>query len=173
MKATLTLHSILLLKCDRWPRNLNPAKPLPNTSNSIHPACRVPLKSVSYDIIILTYHLRRKKSSKKPNPSKGTKPPQPQQQKQVNQHQSYDKNPNQCTRCGDSPHPQGFNCPGKKYQCKQCTKIRHFTKMCFTKNAHLQPQEYYRGEPKHSRLLYLNILLSHIKMHTNVILMSL
>ena len=91
---------------------------------------------------------KKKKGSKKPNPSKGTKLQQPQQHKQVNQHQPYDKNPNQCTRCGDSPHAQGFNCPAKKYQCKHCTKIGHFTKMCFTKNAHLQPQQYHRGKPK-------------------------
>ena len=27
-------------------------------------------------------------------------------------------------------------------------KIGHFTKMCFTKNAHLQPQHYHKGKPK-------------------------
>ena len=90
---------------------------------------------------------KKKKGSKKPNPSKGTKSQQPQQHKQVNQHQPYDKNPNQCTRCGDSPHAQGFNCLAKKYQCKHCTKIGHFTKMCFTKKAHPQPQQYHRGKP--------------------------
>ena len=147
MKATLTLHSTQLLKCNRWPKSLNPAKPLPNTSNSTHPVCKVLPKSMSYDIIILAYHLRRKKAVKT-NPSKGTKLQQSQQHKQVNQHQPYDKNSNQCTRCGDSPHAQGFNCLAKKYQCKHCTKIGHFTKMCFTKNAHPQPQQYHGGMPK-------------------------
>ena len=65
---------------------------------------------------------KKKKGSKKPHPSKGTKPQQPQQQKQSNQHQSYDTNPNQCTRCGDSTHAPGLNCLAKKYQCKQCPK---------------------------------------------------
>ena len=37
---------------------------------------------------------KRKKGSKKPNPSKGTKPQQLQQQKQSNQCQSHDRNPN-------------------------------------------------------------------------------
>ena len=81
---------------------------------------------------------KKKKGSKKPNPNKTTKPQQPQQQKQLNQHQPSDRNPNQCTRCGDSPHAQGFNCLAKKYQCKHYTKVGHFTKMCFTKNAHPQ-----------------------------------
>ena len=60
---------------------------------------------------------KKKIGSKKPNPSTGIKPQQPQQHKQVNQHQplAYAKNPNQCTRCGDSPHAQGFNCLAKKY----------------------------------------------------------
>ena len=89
-----------------------------------------------------------KKGSRKPNPSKGNKPQPLQQQKQSNQHQTYDRNPNQCTRCGDSPHAQGFTCPAKKYQCKHCTKIGHFTKMCFTKDAHQQPQHYQKGKPK-------------------------
>ena len=93
---------------------------------------------------------KKKKGSKKPNCSTGTKLQQPQQHKQVNQHQAlpYAKNPNQCTRCGDSPHAQGFNCPAKKYQCKHCAKIGHFTKMCFTKSAHPLPQQYHRGKPK-------------------------
>ena len=51
---------------------------------------------------------KKKKGSKKPNPNKGSKQQQPQQQKQSNQHQPYDRNPNQCTRCGDYPHAQGF-----------------------------------------------------------------
>ena len=75
---------------------------------------------------------------------------QPQQHKQVNQHQPllYAKIQNQCTRCGDSPHTQGLNCLTKKYQCKHCTKIGHLTKMSFSKNAHSQPKQYHRGKPK-------------------------
>ena len=120
---------------------------------------------MSYGTIILAYHPRRKKGSKKPNPSKGNKPQQTLQQKQSNQHQPYDRNPNQCTRCGDSPHAQGFKCLAKKYQCNTAQKIRHFTKMCFTKNAHLPPQHYHKGKskqahqiivPKHSIKQYQN-----------------
>ena len=31
---------------------------------------------------------------------------------------------------------------------QHCTKIGHFTKLCFTKNAHLQPQHYHKGKPR-------------------------
>ena len=70
MKATPTLHSTQLLKCNRWLKSLNQAKPLPNTSNSTHPAYKALLKSMSYDIIALAYHLRRKKAVKNQTPVK-------------------------------------------------------------------------------------------------------
>ena len=115
---------------------------------------------------------KKKKGSKKPNPNKGNKPQQPQQQRQPNQHQSYDRNQNQCTRCGNSPHAPGFNCMVKTYQCKHCTKIGHFTKMCFTKNAHPQPQQYHKGKPnRHTKSLYLNNTLISIRVHKKVMMM--
>ena len=88
---------------------------------------------------------KKKNCGKKPNPNKGN---QPQQQWQLQQQQSYSRNANQCTRCGDSQHAQGFNCPAKKYQCKTCNKIGHFTKMCFTKNLQPQSQQQHKAKPK-------------------------
>ena len=116
---------------------------------------------------------KKKKGSKKPNPIKGNKPQQTLQQKQSNQHQPYDRNPNQCTRCGDSPHAQGFNCPAKKYQYKHCTKNGHFTKMCFTKNAHLQPQQYHKGKPKqaHQIIVPEHSTKQYQKPHVTAIMM--
>ena len=70
MKATLTLHRSQLLKCNRWPTSLNPAKPLPNTSNTTYPACKALPKSMSNDTIILAYHLRRKKAVQNQTPVK-------------------------------------------------------------------------------------------------------
>ena len=107
-----------------------------------------------------------------PNPNKTTKPQQLQQQKQLNQHQPSDRNPNQCTRCGDSPHAPGFNCQTKKYQCKHCTNIGHFTRMCFTKmhtNSHNTIRKV--SQNRHIKLLYLNILLNSIRIHMTVIMM--
>ena len=117
---------------------------------------------------------KKKKGSKKPNPSKGTKQQQPQQHKQVNQHQPlpYDKNPNQSTRCGDSPHAQGFNCLAKKYQCKHCTKSDTSQRCALPKMytcSHSNIIEV--SQSRHIKLLYLNILISHIKTHMNVIMM--
>ena len=38
-----------------------------------------------------------------------------------------------CSKCGDSVHVEGFQCPVKKYQCKACHRFGHFTSMCFQK----------------------------------------
>ena len=38
-----------------------------------------------------------------------------------------------CSKCGDSVHVEGSQCPAKKYQCNACHKFGHFTSMCFQK----------------------------------------
>ena len=38
-----------------------------------------------------------------------------------------------CSKCGDTIHLEGFQCPAKKYQCKACYKFGHFTSMCYQK----------------------------------------
>ena len=38
-----------------------------------------------------------------------------------------------CSKCGDTIHLEGFQCPAKKYQCKACNKFGHFTSMCYQK----------------------------------------
>ena len=44
-------------------------------------------------------------------------------------HQSKDR----CSKCGDTAHIEGFQCPAKKYQCKACHKFGHFTSLYFQK----------------------------------------
>ena len=38
-----------------------------------------------------------------------------------------------CSKCGDTTHLGGFQCPAKKYPCKACHKFGHFTSMCYQK----------------------------------------
>ena len=117
-----------------------------------------------YGTIILVYHPRRKKAVRNQIPVKAISC---RNLSSRNHQTTYlmIENQNQCTRCGDSPHAQGFYCPSKKYQCKHCTEIGHFMKMYFTKNAHPQPQHYYKGKqkqahqiivPEHSTKQYKN-----------------
>ena len=36
-----------------------------------------------------------------------------------------------CSKCGDSAHVEGFQCPAKKFQCKACHKFGHFNSLCY------------------------------------------
>ena len=36
-----------------------------------------------------------------------------------------------CTKCGDTPHIEGFRCPASRFQCKHCHKFGHFCKLCY------------------------------------------
>ena len=49
--------------------------------------------------------------------------------------QGHTNTENRCTKCGDSPHIQGFRCPASRYQCQHCHKYGHFSKLCFKKNG--------------------------------------
>ena len=42
--------------------------------------------------------------------------------------------PNTCMKCGDTHHRQGFPCPASRFQCKNCSRIGHFTSRCLTKS---------------------------------------
>ena len=69
---------------------------------------------------------------------------------QVNKSYDNKKPPrvtDQCNKCGDSIHAQGFQCPAKKYQCKVCNKYGHFSSLCYQKkpqvnhkNSHQNPK---------------------------------
>ena len=54
---------------------------------------------------------------------------------------SAHNNKDRCSKCGDTAHIEGFQCPAKKYQCKACHKFGHFTSMCFQKKqANFKPR---------------------------------
>ena len=43
------------------------------------------------------------------------------------------KNKDRCSKCGDSNHVEGFQCPVKKFQCKACYKFGRFTSLFYQK----------------------------------------
>ena len=45
------------------------------------------------------------------------------------------QNKERCSKCGDSIHVEGFQCPEKKCQCKACHKFGHFTSLCYQKQV--------------------------------------
>ena len=48
------------------------------------------------------------------------------------------KNKDRCSKCGDSTHVEGFQCPVKKFQCKICHKFGHFTSFAIKKTNSIQ-----------------------------------
>ena len=44
-----------------------------------------------------------------------------------------------CSRCSDTPHAKGFQCPARKFQSKICHKFGHFTSVCYQKGPGHHP----------------------------------
>ena len=57
-----------------------------------------------------------------------------------------------CTRCGDTPHIEGFRCPASRHQCKYCHKFGHFSQLSFK----MKQESEYKGssrKPKAHQLM--------------------
>ena len=81
---------------------------------------------------------KKKRPSMKPRQSNNKNPGQERYHSQVQPKKKFDtrgvhNDKTRCSKCGDSVHVEGFQCPVKKYQCKACHKFGHFTCMCFQK----------------------------------------
>ena len=65
--------------------------------------------------------------------------------------QKPDAHSDKCTRCGDTLHAKGFQCPARKFQCKICHKFGHFTTVCYQKTQ--QPSNSFKTrKPKAQQL---------------------
>ena len=77
---------------------------------------------------------RRKQTStmrKKPQNHKSPEIPTPRKPSDL---QKPDAHSDKCTRCGDTLHVKGFQCPARKFQCKICHKFGHFTTVHYQKS---------------------------------------
>ena len=81
---------------------------------------------------------KKKKSSVKPKQSNHKQYGSENYQAQTHHKKRFDpkcthNNKDRCSKCGDTAHIVGFQCPVKKYQCKACHKFGNFTSLCFQK----------------------------------------
>ena len=74
--------------------------------------------------------------------NKNVEQKQPSQYKKFFDPRSAHKQKERCSKCGDSTHLEGFQCPVKRYRCKSCHKVGHFTSLCFLKGQ--QKQAYHK-----------------------------
>ena len=66
---------------------------------------------------------------------------------------------NRCTRCSDTLHAKGFQCPARKFQCKICHKFGHFTTVCYQKSQ--QPSSLFKLRKPKAQQLQAGALYTH------------
>ena len=64
-----------------------------------------------------------------------------------------------CTRCGDTLHAKGFQCPSRKFQCKICHKFGHFTTVCYQKSQ--KPSNPFKTRKPKAQQLCAGALYTH------------
>ena len=70
-----------------------------------------------------------------------------------------DTHSNKCTRCGDTLHGKGFQCPARKFQCKVCYKFGHFTLVCYQKSQ--QSSSSFKSRKSKAQQLQAGALYTH------------
>ena len=115
------------------------------------------IKQVAGEMLGTQIHLMRHQCTELSNGKcKNQKPqakPRPMQHKNLEQKQpslykksfnptSACKQKDRCSKCGDSTHLEGFQCPVKRHHCKSCHKFGHFTSFCVMKCQ--QKQAYHK-----------------------------
>ena len=73
--------------------------------------------------------------------------------------QKLDVCSNKCTRCGDTLHAKGFQCPTRKFQCKICHKFGHFTTVCYQKSQ--QSSNSFKTRKPMAQQLWVGALYTH------------
>ena len=78
---------------------------------------------------------KKQKPQAKPRPmqNKNAEQKQPSYHKKSFDSRNAHKQKDRCSKCGDSTHLEGFQCPAKRYQYKSCHKFGHFASLCFMK----------------------------------------
>ena len=66
---------------------------------------------------------------------------------------------NKCTRCGDTLHVKGFQCPARKFQCKICHRFGHFTTVCYHKSQ--QSSNSFKTRKPKAQQLRVGALYNH------------
>ena len=73
--------------------------------------------------------------------------------------QKPDTHSDKCTRCGDTLHAKGFQCPARKFQCKICHKFGHFATVCYQKSQ--QPSNSFKTRKPKAQQLHAGSLYTH------------
>ena len=98
------------------------------------PAAQIQLMQHQCTELLMGKYPRRKQSSTSRQKLQNHKPPEIPTPQKSSDLWKLDIHSDKCTRCGDTLHAKGFQCPAKKFQCKVCHKFGHFTTVCYQKS---------------------------------------
>ena len=106
----------------------------------------------------VNYPRRKQTSTMKRKPQNHKSPEIPTSQKPSDL-QKADAHSDKCTRCGDTLHAKGFQCPGRKFQCKIYHKFGHLTTVCYQKSQ--QPSSFFKTRNPKAQQLCAGALYTH------------
>ena len=75
--------------------------------------------------------------------------------------QKTDVHHDKCTRCSDTLHAKGFQCPARKFQCKICHKFGYFTTVCYQKSQGQQSSNSFQSRKPKAQQLCAGALYTH------------
>ena len=75
--------------------------------------------------------------------------------------QKLDVHHDKCTRCSDTLHAKGFQCPARKFQCKMCHKFGHFTTVCYQKSQGQQSSTSFQSRKPKAQQIRAGALYTH------------
>ena len=104
-------------------------------------------------------YLKRKQTSTARQKLQNHKSPEILTPRKPSDLQKPDMHSNKYTRCGDTLHGKGFQCPARKFQCKICHKFGHFTTVCYQKSQ--QPSNSFKTRKPKAQQLCAGALYTH------------
>ena len=75
--------------------------------------------------------------------------------------QKPDAHADKCTRCYDTIHAKGFQCPARKFQCKICHKFGHFTTVCYQRSQGQHSSNSFQSRKLKAQQLHMGALYTH------------
>ena len=155
MKVMLTYKNFLLARSNSYPRKKESSKSLLlNTLDrwlETYQQHKFDLCEHQHTELLAGNYPKRKQSSTSRQKLQNHKFPDFPTPQKPSDLQKPDIHSDKCTRCGDTLHVKGFQCPIRKFQCKICHKFRHFTTVCYQKSQ--QPSSSFKTrKPKAQQL---------------------
>ena len=98
------------------------------------PAAQVQLMQHQCTQLPTRNYPRRKQTATRRRKLQNHKTPEILTSRKSSDQQKLDACHDKCTRCSDTLHVKGFQCPARKFQCKMCHKFGHFTTVCYQKS---------------------------------------